>query len=77
MPWRFLTDPPVDRRLFAGPSPHALAFSPRFLELKVGNLELAIEDLESSAETPDEYETLRRLSAWRNELAAAAAKLAA
>jgi hypothetical protein len=76
MPWRFLEElPPTNaeagRAADASGQPGS-AFVLSYLIWKLGDLELEMEDLESSADTVDHYLALRRLTATRDNLAGAA-----
>lgn len=72
MPWRFLDDFPIkDGTGHARQQPED-AFVLSYMIWKLGGLELAIHDLESSADAMEDYLALRRLAVARERLAAAA-----
>jgi hypothetical protein len=76
MPWRFIEDvPPTDaepRRAAGASKQPEGAFVLSYLIWKLGDLELEMEDLQSSADAIDHYLALRRLTAARDNLAGAA-----
>jgi hypothetical protein len=77
MPWRFIdevstsTPDAGDSLGAAAPSPDG-AYALSYLLSRLGDLELEIDDLESSASTVEEYLALGRLTAARYTLASAA-----
>jgi hypothetical protein len=77
MPWRFIDEvatstPATGDTLGATvPSPDG-AYALSYLLSRLGDLELEIDDLESSASSVEEYVALGRLTTARNNLVAAA-----
>ncbi|HEU5372210.1 MAG TPA: hypothetical protein VFU51_07465 [Gaiellaceae bacterium] len=77
MPWRFIDDVPTSTHAAGSLAPRAVvppdnAYVLSYLLSRLGDLELEIDDLESSASTLDEYLALQRLTAARDNLVAAA-----
>lgn len=73
MPWRFLEGfPPAETHRLPAAATRTGGFVLPYLISKLGDLELEITDLESSADTDEDYLALRRLTAARNKLAGAA-----
>ena len=76
MTWRFIDDLPIGADALGAPTRTKAQLETGFvlpyLVWKLGDLELEIDDLESIADTVDDYLAVRRLGVARDKLAAAA-----